>query len=325
MCIRDRYNAAGGGQLVLNWAAITDFRTVEYEVRLGSTWETAKVIGRTPLTQIACQGDGTYWVAAVVVTAGVSIYSANPTDVIVVGAILQNNVIATYDESIAWTGAVSGYAEISSGVLQLSTTGSVVDGLTGSYTVPNSHIIDAGRVTPCNVSITVNGGGVDVDENMLTVTNVFTITDVLSNALGTKVKITPQIALGNNSGVYGDWQAYLPGYYNARYFKARVLIETSDSNINVQVTDFIISVDVPDRVDTGQVTTATGGTTVTYAAPFIGGASGMSVPAVQLTIVNASAGDDIILSSETLNGFNVRVLNGGSGVARTVNYLAQGY
>jgi len=319
------YNAAGGGQLVLNWAAITDFRTVEYEVRLGSTWETAKVIGRTPLTQIACQGDGTYWVAAVVVTAGVSIYSANPTDVIVVGAILQNNVIATYDESIAWTGAVSGYAQIVSGVLQLSTTGSVVNGLTGSYTVPNSHIIDAGRVTPCNVSITVNGGGVDVDENMLTVTNVFTITDVLSNALGTKVKITPQIALGNNSGVYGDWQAYLPGYYNARYFKARVLIETSDPNINVQVTDFIISVDVPDRVDTGQVTTATGGTTVTYAAPFIGGASGMSVPAVQLTIVNASAGDDIILSSETLNGFNVRVLNGGSGVARTVNYLAQGY
>ena len=51
----------------------------------------------------------------------------------------------------------------------------------------------------------------------------------------------------------------------------------------------------------------------------------MSVPAVQLTIVNASAGDDIILSSETLNGFNVRVLNGGTGVVRTVNYLAQGY
>ena len=70
---------------------------------------------------------------------------------------------------------------------------------------------------------------------------------------------------------------------------------------------------------------ATGGTTVTYAAPFIGGASGMSVPAVQLTIVNASAGDDIILSSETLNGFNVQVLNGGTGVVRTVNYLAQGY
>lgn len=319
------YNNAGGGQLVLNWAAITDFRTVEYEVRLGSTWETAKVIGRTPLTQIACQGDGTYWVAAVVVTAGVSIYSANPTDVIVVGAILQNNVIATYDESIAWTGAVSGYAEISSGVLQLSTTGSVVDGLTGSYTVPNSHIIDAGRVTPCNVSITVNGGGIDVDENILDVADVFTLTDVLSNALGTKVKITPQIALGNNAGVYGDWQAYLPGYYNARYFKARVLIETSDPNINVQVTDFIISVDVPDRVDTGQVSTATGGTTVTYAAPFLGGASGMTVPAVQLTIVNATAGDDIILSNETLSGFDVQVLNSGSGVVRTINYLSQGY
>lgn len=319
------YNNAGGGQLLLNWAAINDFRTVEYEVRLGATWETAKVIGRTPLTSIACQGDGTYWIAAVVVVAGTSIYSANPNDTVVVGAILQNNVIATYDESAAWTGTVGGSAEISGGVLTLDTSGGVVTGLTGSYTVPNSHIIDAGRVTPCNVSITINGGGVSVDDNILTVPNVLELTDVLSNALGTKVTITPQIALGNNAGVFGDWQAYLPGYYNARYFKARVLIETSDETINVQVTDFIISVDVPDRFDTGQITTATGGSTVTYAAPFIGGATGMTVPAVQLTIVNAVSGDDIILSNETLNGFDVQVVNSGSGVSRTVNYLAQGY
>lgn len=319
------YNNAGGGQLLLNWAAINDFRNVEYEVRLGATWETAKVIGRTPLTNIACQGDGTYWVAAVVVVAGTSIYSANPNDTIVVGAILQNNVIATYDESAAWTGTLGGSAEISGGVLTLDTSGGVVTGLTGSYTVPNSHIIDAGRVTPCNLSITINGGGVAVDDDILTVPNVLELTDVLSNALGTKVTITPQIALGNNAGVYGDWQVYIPGYYNARYFKARVLIETSDENINVQVTDFIISVDVPDRVDTGQVVTAAGGSTVTYVAPFIGGATGMAVPAVQLTIVNASAGDDIILTNETLNGFTVQVLNSGSGVSRTVNYLAQGY
>ena len=319
------YNNSGGGQLVLNWAAITDFRTVEYEVRLGATWETAKVIGRTPLTSIACQGDGTYWVAAVVVVAGTSIYSANPSDTIVVGAILQNNVIATYDESAAWTGTLGGSAEIYGGVLTLDTAGGVVTGLTGSYTVPNSHIIDAGRVTPCNLSITINGGGVSVDDDILTVSNVLALTDLLSNALGTKVTITPQIALGDNAGVFGAWQTYLPGYYNARYFKARVLIETSDININVQVTDFIISVDVPDRVDTGQVITATGGSTVTYVAPFLGGATGMSVPAVQLTIVNASAGDDIILTNETLTGFTVQVLNGGSGVARTVNWLAQGY
>ena len=319
------YNNAGGGQLVLNWPAITDFRTVEYEVRLGGSWATGKVIGRTPFTQIVCQGDGTYWVAAVVTVAGVSIYSTNPTGLTVTGAILQNNVIATYDESTLWLGSVSGYAEIASGILQLSTTGSIVDGLTGSYTVPNSHIIDAGRVTPCNVAITINGGGIDVDENMLAVTDVFTLTDVLSNALGTKVKITPQLALGNNYGVYGDWQNYLPGYYNARYFKARVLIETSDPNINVQVTDFIISVDVPDRVDSGQIITSTGVTSVTYTKAFLGGASGMTVPAVQLTIVNAMAGDDIILSNETLSGFDVQVLNSGSGVVRTINYLSQGY
>lgn len=319
------YNNSGGGQLVLNWPGITDFRTVEYEVRLGATWETAKVLGRTPITSFACQGDGTYWVSPVVIVAGTAIYAENPTDTIVTGAILQNNVIATYDESATWSGTVSGGATISGGALTLTTSGGVVTNLSGYYTVPTAHIIDAGRVTPCNVSITVSGGGVSVDDDMLTVTDVLALTDLLNNALGTKVTIRPEIALGDGYGNYGSWQPYLPGYYNARYFKARCYIETSDENINAQVTDFIISVDVPDRVDTGQITTATGGSTVTYNAPFIGGATGMTVPAVQLTIVNATAGDDIILSSETLNGFTVQVVNSGSGVSRTVNWLAQGY
>lgn len=320
------YNGAGG-QIVLNWSAVNDFRqpNIQYEIRLGVSWESGAVLGRTPLTQFVAQGDGKYWVAAVYINQAVSIYSENPISLDVVGATLQNNVIASYDESVDWLGAVAGSAEISGSVLQLENDGVEVTGLSGSYTIPDSHIIDAGRVTACNVSISVVGGGVAVDDNILDSTNVLTLTDVLNAALGTQVIIQPQIAIGNGAGVYGDWQNFLPGYYKGRYFKARVLISTSDASINVLVADFIFSVDVPDRVDTGQQVTATGGSTVSYSSPFLGGATGLSIPNVQLTIVNAQSGDDIILTNESLSGFDIQILNGGSGVIRTVNWLAQGY
>ena len=322
------YDGALGGRIILNWVAIVDFRqpNILYEVRLGTSWESGKVLGRTPLTQFTAQGDGKYWVAAVYVNSGVSIYSDAPTSIDVIGATIQKNVVAVYDESVLWDGDLGGDAEVTgSGVLQLAVLDGEVIGTSGSYTIPTAHIVDAGKVTPCNLSITINGGGVSVDDNILEVTNILLASDILNSALGVQIAIQAQIAIAGESGVFGAWQNFLPGFYNGRYFKARVLISTSDVTINAVVTDFIFSVDVPDRVDTGQVTTNVGGSSVVYAASFIGGATGMTVPAVQLTIVNAQAGDDIILSNETLAGFDVQILNGGSGVVRTVNWLAQGY
>lgn len=322
------YDAALGGKIVLNWTAVNDFRqpNILYEVRIGATFESSKVIGRTPLTQFNAQGDGTYWVTAVYVNRGVSIFSASPTSVDVIGATIQTNVVQSYDESVNWNGTLIGDAIISaSNTLQLETSGGEVVGTSGGYEVPFTHVVDVGRVTPCNISITVSGGGVSVDDNILDTTNIIEAVDLLNSALGSQITIQAQIAIGNNAGVFGTFQNFLPGAYNGRYFKARVLLSTSDVSINAVVTDFIFTVDVPDRVDTGQVVTNTVGSTVTYVTSFIGGATGIAVPAVQLTIVNAQTGDDVILSNETLAGFDVQILNGGVGVTRTVNYLAQGY
>jgi hypothetical protein len=49
------------------------------------------------------------------------------------------------------------------------------------------------------------------------------------------------------------------------------------------------------------------------------------MPHVQVTILNAQAGDLVILSSVTLAHCTVQVVNGGVGVARSCNILAQGY
>lgn len=321
------YNNASGGQTVLNWSAVNDYRqpNIQYEIRLGDSWSVGKVLGRTPLTQFVAQGDGMYWVAGVYQNGQTTIYSATPSAVEISGASLQNNVIATIDESADWSGTLSGAATISNGALQLAVSSSSVTGTSGSYTIPTSHIVNAGRVCPCNVTLAVGGGGQGVTDNILSIANILESADLLHDGLGVFVNIQPQIAVGNEAGIYGAWQNYLPGYYNGQYFKARVLISTNDPTITPVVTDFIFSVDVPDRVDNAQVTTATGGTNVTYSNPFNGGATGMPYPLVQLTIVNAQAGDDLFLTNQSLSGFTVQVKNGGTGVSRTVNWLAQGY
>lgn len=322
------YNNAIGGQTVLNWQAVEDFRQPDilYEVRLGDTWTTSKVLGRTPLTQFVAQGDGTYWVAAVHLKSGTAIYSASPTSASIVGATLQNNVLAIFDESnTGWSGTRTGGAVINNNTLMLASSAGQVTSSSGSYTMPASHIINAGRVCPCNVSITVGAGAVKVGDNILAVDNVLALQDLLNDELGTKVTVLPQIALGDDTGNYGSWQNFLPGYYKARYFKARLLFSTSDLTITPVIADFVMTVDVPDRVDTGQIITAEAGSAVTYTAPFNGGATGLTVPAVQLTIVNAQAGDDVVLSNQTLAGFTVRVTNAGVGVSRAVNWLSQGY
>ena len=77
---------------------------------------------------------------------------------------------------------------------------------------------------------------------------------------------------------------------------------------------------MPDRLETGTgVSILAGGTSVVYAVPF------QITPNVQITINGATAGDDAILTSESETGFTIQVKNGGSGVARSINWIAQGY
>ena len=52
------------GQARLSWTGITDWRPVDYEVRLGVSWLLGRYLDRTTLTQCPYWGDGTYWVAS---------------------------------------------------------------------------------------------------------------------------------------------------------------------------------------------------------------------------------------------------------------------
>ena len=99
------------------------------------------------------------------------------------------------------------------------------------------------------------------------------------------------------------------------------MVTISDTTYQAVVSGFSYEVDADDFLQTGSLTTNTStATAVTFAEQF------NTVPVVTFTILNAQAGDDVILTAvPTSSGFTVEVLNSGSNVARNLTYNAQGW
>lgn len=327
------------------WDAVDDFRQpdVDYEIRSGPSWEAGSVLGRTPLTSFTFPSNGTYWIAAHYMTSGgVSAYSGTPSEIIVSGAALVRNVVASYDEAATgWTGTL-GNMSVVDGDLMLMPAGdilSVADFLglgdvlwyggvaaSGSYTLPGAHAIDIGRVAPCQVTITYVARGQSIYDNVLTIDDFLNVQDLLGAILGPRIGVQAQIATAGTDGVYGAWQNYQPGIYNARHFKSRLLVVSGDPQVTALIAGLTFTVDVPDRIDPYQVvTSASAALPLPYASAFNGGAGYAGMPLVQATVLNAQPGDDVKITAETLSGCSVEVYNGGSRVVRTVNVQVQGY
>lgn len=323
------------GRLYLAWDRMTDpVRTITYEVRRGGTFATAAILARLTDPEMLVAGDGTYWVSAVSARAR----SATPATVVITGSRLAGNVIQTWDEhATSWLGTMTGGAADVGGDLVLSgsalfSTAGTVSAITdlistfggiddsGTYEVPSAHVVDVGTVQPCNV---------DVELAFLNVNPNALFSDIPLVSLSPSISgnrpdlgdVFVEIATSDAAGTFGAWQRYIPGVYQGRKFKLRLLLESYDSTNTPVVTAFKFTVDMPDRRERGTaVAIAAGGTAVTFATPF------QIVPNVQITILNAAAGDTVIFTAgPTAAGFTVQVLNGGVGVGRNINWLAEAY
>ncbi|MDM8356679.1 host specificity factor TipJ family phage tail protein [Pandoraea communis] len=324
------------------WSPVVDVRALSYEVRLGSTWQSAIIVADTVVSGIVAQGDGTYFIASrYQAPSGTVVYSA-PASIVVAGASLVRNVLVTREESPVWSGTLGGGAAVNAGSLLLAGVGNILAdanvlpevnvleyggiATAGSYTLSPSRQVNVGRVVPCQLIVKSSVHGVRSTDNILTETSVFDNQDVLGEALGTVVTAKPQIAVAQADGVFGAWQDFQPGIYSGQYFTARMLLTSSDVTIKPIVDQFSFTVDMPDRLDTGtSVQVVSAGIDVTFNSAFNAGPNAETEPHVQITLLNAQAGDVVVLSSITLAGFHVQVLNGTTPVARYINWSAQGY
>jgi hypothetical protein len=324
------YQAA---QAVLQWDPVVDYRAVDYEVRKGPTWGSAQVLGRTPVTRFPANGSGTYWVAARYGTT----YSINPASLVLSGALVQN-VVQTWDEqATGWAGTFGGGAANVSSLVQLTGAGTMISSLasisgvtslafmgvvaaSGTYTVPGVHEVDVTTVQPCTVTANWTSYTADPYSQISTKPSIAAIASIVGNVAG-KGSVGLQIAVSDGAGVYGAWQNFIPGTYSGRKFKMQAVLTSTDTGLTQVLSTFTWTVDVPDRAERGTgVSLAAGGTAVSFTRAF------QQVPNVQVTITNAVAGDDIFFTAgPSTSGFTVQVKNGGTGVARTVNWFAQGY
>ena len=321
------------GRTVLSWRAIVDPRIIDYEVRKGDTWEKAQVLGRVTGSEFITDGDGTYWVAA---HAGL-VYSSAPQSIVITGANLSSNVVATYDEEAAlWSGSVSGGAQalgtdivlvgagLFSSIPLVSSATSILyyGGISpsGYYEIPSSHNIDIGRSQACNISVSYKLRADNPFNLFSRIPLVSSEVSISGNYAGyADCKI--QMAIAPDSGIYGAWRDFTPGAYMGRKFKFRANLLSYNATVTPIFDAMKFSVDMPDRVESVAAVScsSSSGLTVTYSTPF------QISPSVQITILNASPGDDAVLSSQSSNGFTVQVSNAGSPVTRNINWLAQGY
>lgn len=331
-----RVNATYEGKTIwLEWDPVTDMRGITYEVRWGDTWGSAISFPMGTTTRFKTRGDGDFWVCAL---TGNGVYSANPKGIRIEGSTLVENVIATIDESgTNWSGdqvrvfpdptynAINlAGDELFSSIPSLFTSlPSIVlydgHGADGYYYIPDGHVVDIGTAGSCQVTSSIIQ---DVHDATTKIgpQPVFSTIISLKNPLGGSGTVNIEMNIAQTDGVFSGWQPFKPGNYLARLFDFRLVLTSDNKLVSPYVYAWNITVDVPDRIISAEVTTPTGPLTVTFPTPFHDVA-----PKIQATIQNAIAGDDIVVTSITTSGMVLTVKNAGSNVARTVHYLAQGY
>lgn len=359
----------------IQWDEVKDFREPFYEIRKGDRAESALTLAVQAHPPFPSLGNGQYWIAAVAnPIAGLTVYSPW-TGVEIEGALLPTNILASYDEeATGWGGGFFGAIAKVGGIIRTGNADNILDdadvlddenivalggGGSGNYEIPPAHIVDVGRSVGCQVSITLNGGGIRADQNILTEPNILETSDMLDAASSRLVEVYAEIATADNDptdiysvpdvydtesvpDVYGAaygwaaWEKWTAGVKTARAFKARAVLNSLDDNVYAYATEFTFTVDPPDRRDDILAKVLpSGGEAIVFRpngastdAPFNGGPNNSAVPALSLGIRDAEPGDHFANYTGSLSksGVTLQVLNSsGVGVSRTVDLYAFGY
>lgn len=298
----------------LNWEPITDIRTpIFYEIRKGTTFASAQIIGTTTQTSFRVTGSDTYWVTGLYITPlGISVYSASPPSIAITTPALVQNVLGSWDEEATfWTGTKTNCSIVGSNLV--TTAGQTM----ATYTAPSGHVITTNSPTSARVTINWAVAAANAASDVVTIADITAVPDITFASVQSNVQTIPQVNLDG-----GAWQNWSPGVYSfTTSIDFQLLINISDTNYQAVLSGFSFEVDVDDLFVPGAVTTSAGAAVaVTFPNQF------NTVPIVNLTNLNAAAGDDVIITAgPTSSGFSVEVLNSGSRVVRNLTYQAQGW
>ena len=283
---------------------------------------------------------GTYLLKAVDSTGNESAEAAAVAVVVSRPELYRLNVVATIDEDPDWAGDMDGvYAE--AGNLRLTGTLDIDDvelisalgdwdtaggvAAAGIYSFANS--LDLGGVYTSRVRASVNFTGYVTDllvDSRLDDISAWASWDGTSpDGLSAKIEMRFTEDDPAGSPAWSDWVPVLVADVRARAFEFRLVLASDSPTHNLEVSAAGVTVDMPDRVESGQnVSIASGGTTLSYTEPF------KAVPGVTVSLSGSgvAAGDWFKITNETVSGFKVTIYDsGGSTKAGTIGWLSKGY
>ena len=124
---------------------------------------------------------------------------------------------------------------------------------------------------------------------------------------------------------WSGWETFTASQLNFRCIKFRLYLRCDNiENLTVRVSICQITIDMPDRYESGEdieITNADAGTVITYNTPF------RNNPSVNITVQDGAVDDKIEFVSKTNTGFTIKVFNAtlNSYVTRSFDYLSAGY
>ena len=319
-------------ELHFSWAQTDEIDIDRYILKKGERWESAITIGETTEHHYehASVASGTYLIKAVSIMGKESVHAK----AVMVGAAPNANYILHKEIQPLWRGTHD-HTTVISGRLELQTNGTWEE-LTqpwesytspwstlqpiyekGSYTI---EVIDMGITINARVEISMMVEQLelgrrweDFNEPWETYTGVWaTPTPAVS--------VTVEIDTSGNGKEWDGFRQYVPGYFNARYYRFRLTLSTSDIIYQPIVTQFNIDMDVPDRITRMKnQAISQSGTTLKFEDYHV-------IPTLSITIQDGVMGDNYRLSNKTKNSITVHLYDGEvHAKAGSVDVIVMGY
>ena len=340
-------------QAYLTWTPVTDLDLSHYRIRharetVGATYSNAvDLIAKVPrpgVFAIAPAMTGTYFIKAIDKLGNESI---NATSIVaIIESIKDLNAIETVTESPSFTGAKTECHVTDEGLLVLDTSidfdsatglfddaegdfdgGGGTTSTEGTYTFAN--VVDLGAVYTSRVTVNANVGRIDYVNLFDDVAGNFDDREGLfdgdPNTYGdSNVQFYISTTEDDPNAAEPTWTAYrkfFVGDYKARGLRFKAVLTTTSDESSPSVSNLSVSVDMPDRVASGDdLTSGAGSYGVTFSPAF------KATPAIGIAAQNLAQGDYYEITSKSASGFTITFKDsGGSPVSRTFDYVAKGY
>lgn len=277
---------------------------------------------------------GAYWVSAYCQpVANLYVYSEDPQSITISGTLVENLLASSDQANTGWPGTKTN-AVVTGSVLTLSNTED-----TATYTIPSP--INAGYVAPMTLSIGYQAAATGPDSDVLTITNVLTVPDMLGTNDVQYADVTIQVSTSLDGVHFSAWQNYIPGAYNCQAVNIMVELSTTNTTVTPSLTSFYYIASLSLRVDHYvNLTVPTGGYTIIFqpdnssiAAPFNGGppsgTGNQGLPYLQFSWGGSSsyAGLTPVVTALSLSSATFHFVNSSNTTVQVenVNVTAEGY